>query len=70
AAKIASKGFVNIIKYFDNSTSTSFTSLLNDRTQTIADDLIDLEKIIEKQGFNLALEKLNTLIKDKSLISQ
>ena len=37
---------------------------------TIADDLINLEEIIEREGFNLALEELNTLINDKSLVSQ
>ena len=37
---------------------------------TLADDLINLEEIIKREGFNLALEELNTLINDKSLISQ
>jgi len=66
AAKIASEGSTNITKYFSNSTSTS---LLNDQINIIADNLINLKKIIEKEGFNLALEELNILIKDKSLIS-
>src|SRR6266542_3191764 len=67
AAKIISEGSTNITKYFSNSTSTS---LLNDQINIIADDLINLKEIIEKEGFNLALEELNILIKDKSLISQ
>jgi hypothetical protein len=44
--------------------------LLNDQINIIADDLINLEEIIEREGFNLALKELNELIKDKSLISQ
>lgn len=67
AAKVASKGSTDITEYF---TPIPSTSLLNNQINTIADDLINLEEIIEKEGFNLALEELNELIKDKSLISQ
>jgi len=67
AVKIASEGSTNMSKYLSNSTSTS---LLNDQINIIAEDLINLKEIIEKEGFNLALEELNTLIKDKSLLSQ
>jgi hypothetical protein len=68
AAKEASKGSANISKYFINNSAP--VSLLNDQINIIADDLINLEEIIEREGFNLALEELNELIKDKSLISQ
>ena len=68
AAKEASKGSTNITKYFINNSAP--ISLLNDQINIIADDLINLEEIIEREGFNLALEELNALIKDKSLISQ
>jgi len=37
------------------------SSLLIDPINTIVDDLINLEEVIEKEGFNLALEELNTL---------
>jgi hypothetical protein len=68
AAKEASKGSANITKYFNNNPAP--ISLLNDQINIIANDLINLEEIIEREGFNLALEELNALIKDKSLISQ
>ena len=68
AAKIASEGSTNITKYFINDLTS--TSLLNNQINTTANDLINLDEIIEKEGFNLALEELNTLIKDKSLLSQ
>ena len=45
------------------------SELNNDQINIIADDLINLEEIIEREGFNLVLKKLNALIKDKSLIS-
>ncbi|CAG8535876.1 13136_t:CDS:2 [Funneliformis caledonium] len=67
-AKIASEESTNITKYFINDLTS--TSLLNNQINTTVDDLINLDKIIEKEGFNLALEELNTLIKDKSLLSQ
>src|SRR5215213_8834253 len=67
AAKVASKGSANISKYFINNSTP--TLLLNGQN-TIADDLINLEEIIEREGFNLALEELDILINDKSLISQ
>ena len=63
AAKAASKGSASITTYFPS-------SLLNDPINTIVDDLINLEEVIEKEGVNLALEELNILIKDNSLISQ
>ena len=59
AAKEASKGSANITKYFNNNSAS--ISLLNDQINIIADDLINLEEIIEREGFNLALEELNTL---------
>ena len=62
ALKLASKGFSSITKYFNNSS--------NNQINTIADDLINLEEVIEREGFNLALDELNILIKDKLLISQ
>ncbi|CAG8681065.1 8115_t:CDS:1, partial [Funneliformis caledonium] len=64
ALKLASKGSSSITKYFTS------TTLSNNQINTIANDLISLEEIIERKGFNLALEELNILIKDKSLISQ
>ncbi len=67
--KAASIGSSNITDYFINNSTPN--SLLNgQQINTIADDLINLEEIIEREGFNLALEELNTLINDKSLVSQ
>jgi len=59
---LISKGFFNITKYFIS------TILSNDQINTIANDLISLKEIIERKDFNLTLEELNILIKDKSLI--
>ncbi|GBB93176.1 hypothetical protein RclHR1_21240001 [Rhizophagus clarus] len=63
AAKAVCKGFTSITEYFTNN------SLLDNPINTIIDDLKNLDKVIEKEGFNLALEELNTLIKDNLLVS-
>ena len=66
AAKVACEGITSITKYFTN--NSPFTSSLDNPINI--DDLINLDEIMEKEGFNFALEELNTLIKDNSLVSQ
>ncbi|RHZ76761.1 hypothetical protein Glove_193g60 [Diversispora epigaea] len=64
-AKVAIKGSTEITTYF-----TTPVSLLNNKDNEIFNNLNDLDEVIKREGFNLALEELNLLIKDISLVPQ